>query len=141
MRTITISFMVLLLLVVGGMSITIAGWDYDESLGPDIIDGLMPIPPHVKKQYGGTNKERVVYNIAELLVTRKDHTARIKALEQLVKKLQAQVAELKEASNEIEVVRVDDKIYMVHPDIEAGVWLVADTVDLTPVPDPNEVTE
>lgn len=95
MRTITISLMVLAVLVVGGMSITIAGWDYDESLGPDIIDGLMQIPPHVKKQYGGTDKERVVCNIAELLVTRKDHTTRIKALEARVKALEKLVADLK----------------------------------------------
>lgn len=96
MRTITISLMLVLVVVVCSLSISIAGYNYEEPLGPDIIDGLMPIPPRIAKQYGKTDKVRLVSNIAELLVTRKDHTARIKALEQLVKELQAQVAEIQD---------------------------------------------
>lgn len=97
MRTITISLM-LVLLVVCGMAVELqvvqAGYNYEEPLGPDIIDGLMQIPPHVAKQYGKTDKVRLVSNIAELLTASRGYEARIKALEQLVKKLEKRLATL-----------------------------------------------
>jgi len=104
MRTILSGTMIVLVVVVIGLSIVIpiakAGYDHIDrpATAQDCIDAIMPIPTATAKQFGNTDKTRLVFNIAELLNAVSGQEARIKALEK-------QVAELQEPTtdpNEVE---------------------------------------
>jgi hypothetical protein len=83
-------------LIIGGMVIGAveAGYDHIDrpAIARDCIDALMPIPTATAKQFGNTDKVRLVYNIAELLPLLKvvnAQQARIEALEKQVAELEA----------------------------------------------------
>ena len=88
MRNVTISLMALLLLSVFGLmtllpTIVTAGYDHVDppASAQDVIDALMPIPAATARQFGVTDKTRLVYNISELLKACNGYEVRIKALE------------------------------------------------------------
>lgn len=69
----------------------------------DCIDALMPIPPSTLRQFGASDKTRLVYNIAEILKACKTYTAQIAALEKQVAALQQDLEAAKALTNGLAV--------------------------------------
>ena len=95
-RTIVISVAVMLVAI--GMCV--AGWDNIPVPQPakDIIDLLIPVPANVVKEFGNTEKVRVVHDIlmlkAEINRVLAARNARILTLEDSVKALEAKIEAL-----------------------------------------------
>ena len=91
-NALSLLMLVLLLLVVGILPLAMARAGYDHIDRPatqqDIIDALMPVPTVTAKQYGSTDKTRLVYNISELLKVCRSYEMRISELEKQVAALE-----------------------------------------------------
>jgi len=88
------TIVLIVVLILAG--IVLAGYDYADrpDSAKDCIDALIPIPTPTAKQFGNTDKVRLVYNIAELLKAVSAQQEQIKALEATVAELEIKVAEL-----------------------------------------------
>ncbi len=96
--------LILVLLTAGGLCF--ADWDTIPVPQPakDLIDALLPLPANVVKEYGNTEKVRLIHHLlvlkAEMVKVISDHEERIAALEKQVAALKPET-ELKRQKVEI----------------------------------------
>ncbi len=98
------------ILVVVMAGLVFGGYNHADPLpsAPDCIDSLLPIPPAVIRQFGATEKTRLVYNIAEILKACNLYKAQIEALAKQVAALQRDLDTAKALVEELEARPVYD---------------------------------
>lgn len=98
------------ILVVVMAGLVSGGYNHADPLpsAPDCIDSLLPIPPAVIRQFGATEKTRLVFNIAEILKACNIYKAQIEALVKQVAALQRDLDTTKVLVEELEARPVYD---------------------------------